>query len=161
MSLDSRTRRGRNATKLGMTAVAAFCGDEKTFIVTDQSQPAAIDAVAVRDGAISDLIEAKVRFRGISLFELRQGKSVILDESKIVRGLALSKMLRAPFVFLCYLYHDGVVAVFTLSSYSGAPLIEYKVTEERTRKTINDPARRTARVAHLYLKDAKIIEIAS
>ena len=158
MALDSRSRKGRIALEDHKTVCEIYAKSGFSIVETAPSQPAYIDALAVKNGTIAELLEIKVRYSGISLFELEQGVPFIIDIGKISRGAILSKALCAPFVILCYLTADKALVRWQITNYRGSEICPYDVVTLATRGNINARTRKDSLVAQLRLEHGTRIQ---
>lgn len=155
MGLAVRTPAGRRAIMDQKTAVNVYSeAINAEVIMTPTTAHSRVDGIVVRNGVVSEIIEVRVRYSGISLHELEHGESIFIDKAKIDVGAQISAIFNVPFVLLVYLYDDEVLLKWKITDLKGN-VICYTTEETRSiRVNMNSKARREAQTINLFLKDA-------
>jgi hypothetical protein len=107
MALAIVTNIGRAHELRGRKLLADFArAYGSTFVATDGAQAAAVDGLAVRDGVVVAVLEAKTRM-GYSLYDVqRMGATLLISESKLKGMCEMAKALAVP-ALLVVEFGDG------------------------------------------------------
>ena len=109
---------------------AAHC--RASFVATPPSDGAAVDGLAVRDGKVVAVLEAKVR-GGYSLYDMRRmGATLLVTEEKLLEMCRLAKALAVPAVFVVE-FSDGYRWFWRIADASGNRACRWEARRSVTR----------------------------
>lgn len=155
-----RTEAGRKALSDARKAIDAYAAAKGLEIVlTPQTAHSRVDALILRNGVLSELMEVRVRYSGISLHQLEHGESLFFSKEKVEVGAKIANYMNVPFSLLVYLYDDEVLLKWPLVDMKGNIVCSLVEERKMMRVDINATRRRETSVLNFYLRDAERIPI--
>ena len=102
-------------------------------IITDDNRDADVDALYVKDDILAGI--AEIKCRSMSLEQLRKFGDYLITENKLVRGEAVSKALRVPYMLIVRL--SDAVVYWRITDRTGARSVTWETRETETQATCN------------------------
>jgi hypothetical protein len=132
MQLDINTPLGQK-TLLDEQKVAAWLKHKGVdYVQTPKDEPAKVDAVLVKDGALFGVAETKCRYSlSLDKLQTRFNNEWLVTEAKIKDGTQIAIGLCVPFVGFLYLVDDDTLLVTNLLT------TPRRTAETQTRRTVN------------------------
>jgi len=106
-------------------------------VQTPKREAAACDGffVGVDNFEIRAVFEDKCR--ELSYEQFVQAGEIIINESKIRKGVQLSRLLTVPFFVVVYLIHDGSIVFWKITDHKGSELLNLRTEKRMTNASCN------------------------
>jgi hypothetical protein len=139
MTLDVLSPRGQQSRVEEERAYRVFAASYPDFqlIQTRKQDPAAIDAILVRDGVLAAVVETKCRSCKSETFFGAFGGEWLITRDKLVVSHSLAKWLCVPLVGLLYLAKDDLLLAASLWRPGKGWVIPIRSKETETQATCN------------------------
>lgn len=135
--MDILTPKGQATVRQEEEAVAAFIARYPEFIYarTPKDKPSPVDAVLVKSGVVSAVVETKCRQMTASTLRSSFKSEWLVTGQKVEDGIQVAKSLCVPYVGFLYLVPDKLLLVAKI--WDGEYKVPIRWEETETQATVN------------------------
>lgn len=155
---DRYTKKGKEALELTRTALDIYQGLIGGYVAFSNDDTAsAVDGFSFNpEHELTGLLEVKAR--NLSVDELWDGKDLWVGYNKIQSGIKLSRMLRVPYIFICYCKPDDIIVFWQITDGLGTLVSPLNKSTKMLPRSMNDKSLRSTTVVELSIENGIIDE---